>query len=72
VGAGIGRSGGRGPGGALPSGRLRRDRARLTLTGVQVSQLAVVVLAVLTAGGEYATGTIHVTLTAVPRRASLL
>ncbi|MFK3728841.1 ABC transporter permease [Streptomyces sp. NPDC088090] len=44
------------------------DGVRLSLTGVLVGQAVVAVAAVLSVGGEYATGTIHTTLTAVPRR----
>ena len=44
------------------------DLPKLSLTGAQYGQVAVVVLAVLVMSEEYGTGTIGVTLTAVPRR----
>ncbi len=48
------------------------DPTKLSLTGVQVGQAVVAVLAVLAVGGEYSTGMIRVTLAAVPRRAAVL
>jgi ABC-2 type transport system permease protein len=48
------------------------DTTRLSLTGIQLGQAAVVLLAVLTIGGEYSTGMIRATLTAVPRRWAVL
>jgi len=48
------------------------DSAKLTLTGVQLGQAVAAVLAVLVVGGEYSTGMIRVTLTAVPRRSMVL
>ncbi|WP_244938567.1 ABC transporter permease subunit [Actinomadura madurae] len=48
------------------------DTPKLALSGVQVGQVAAVVLGVLAVGGEYATGTIAPTLAAVPRRATVL
>ncbi|WP_242910416.1 ABC transporter permease [Actinomadura terrae] len=48
------------------------DTPRLALSGVRVAQVAAVVLGALAVGGEYATGTIGATLTAVPRRATVL
>lgn len=44
------------------------DFVKSALTGVWVGQAAVVVLAVLTVAGEYATGTMRATFTAVPDR----
>ena len=44
------------------------DSARTALTGVQLGQAAVAVLAVQVIGGEYATGMIHTSLAAVPHR----
>ncbi|MEV5974756.1 ABC transporter permease [Streptomyces sp. NPDC051921] len=44
------------------------DDVRLSLTGVVVGQAVVAVAAALTVTGEYATGMIHTTFTAVPRR----
>ena len=48
------------------------DPARTGLLGVQLGQAVVVVLGALLLGGEYATGTILVSLAATPRRTSLL
>jgi ABC-type transport system involved in multi-copper enzyme maturation permease subunit len=48
------------------------DPAAVSLTGVQLAQLAVGVLGVLVVTGEYATGTIRVSLAAVPRRLPVL
>lgn len=48
------------------------DPARLSLSGVTVSQAVVAVLAVLSVSGEYGTGMVHVTLAAVPRRSAVL
>jgi ABC-2 type transport system permease protein len=55
-----------------PPGGCTGDPAKVSLTGVQVGQLVVVVLAVLAVGGEYSTGTIQAALAAVPRRERLL
>jgi ABC-2 type transport system permease protein len=48
------------------------DPVRTSLTGVQLGQAVVAVLGVSMLGGEYSTGMIQVTLTAVPRRPVLL
>jgi ABC-2 type transport system permease protein len=48
------------------------DPVRLSLTGVQVGQAVVAILAVLMISGEYSTGMIRVTLTAMPRRTTVL
>jgi ABC-2 type transport system permease protein len=48
------------------------DPTAVSLTGVQLAELAVGVLGVLVVAGEYATGTIRVSLAAVPRRLPLL
>lgn len=48
------------------------DTTKISLTGVQVGQAAVAILAVIVIGGEYATGMIRVTLAAVPRRSVML
>jgi ABC-2 type transport system permease protein len=48
------------------------DRTKLSLTGIDLGQAVVAVLAVLVMGNEYSTGMIHVTLTAIPRRAVAL
>jgi ABC-2 type transport system permease protein len=48
------------------------DAVGVSLTGVQLAQLAVGVLGVLLITGEYATGSIRVSLAAVPSRLQLL
>ena len=48
------------------------DTAKLSLTGVQFGQAVVAILAVLMFGNEYSTGTIRVTLAAMPRRSAVL
>lgn len=47
------------------------DTTRLTLMGVYLGQALVGILAVLIISGEYSTGMIRTTLTAVPRRATV-
>jgi ABC-2 type transport system permease protein len=48
------------------------DPAEVSLTGLAFGQAAVVVLAVLVVGGEYGTGLVRVSLTAMPRRLTVL
>ena len=48
------------------------DPAKLSLTGVQVGQAIVAIIAVLAISNEYSTGMIKVTLTAMPRRLEVL
>ncbi len=48
------------------------DLPRLSLTGVQLGQAVVAVLAVLMMGSEYSSGMVTVTLTAVPHRSRVL
>jgi ABC-2 type transport system permease protein len=48
------------------------DPTRLSLTGVMIGQAVVAILAVMAIGGEYSTGMIRVTLTAMPRRSAML
>jgi len=48
------------------------DTTKLSLTGVQLGQAVVAVLAVLAISNEYSTGMIRVTLTAMPRRTTVL
>ena len=48
------------------------DTPKLSLTGVLVGQAVVAVLAVLAVTGEYSSGMIRITLTAVPRRITAL
>ena len=49
-----------------------QDITKLSLTGVYLGQMIVAILAVLSISDEYSTGMINVTLTAVPRRATML
>jgi len=55
-----------------PAGACHLDLARTSLIGVYLSQAIVAILAVLTVSGEYSTGMIRTTLTAVPRRTTVL
>jgi ABC-2 type transport system permease protein len=55
-----------------PSGGCPVDPAKLSLTGVQVGQAVVAIIAVLAITGEYSTGMIRITLTAMPRRQTVL
>jgi ABC-2 type transport system permease protein len=55
-----------------PAGGCVVDTTRLSLTGVQLGQAVVAVLAVLAMGTEYSTGMIRTTLTATPRRGTVL
>lgn len=48
------------------------DPARTSLTGIAFAQSAVAILAVLAVSGEYGTGMIHVTFTAMPGRTTVL
>jgi ABC-2 type transport system permease protein len=48
------------------------DPAKISLTGIDLGQVLVAVLAVLAVGGEYSNGMIRVTLTAMPRRGVVL
>ena len=48
------------------------DPARISLTGIVLGQAVVVILAVQAMGGEYGTGMVHVTLTAMPSRITVL
>jgi ABC-2 type transport system permease protein len=48
------------------------DATAVSLTGVQLAELAIGVLGVLLVAGEYATGTIRVSFAAVPRRLPVL
>jgi ABC-2 type transport system permease protein len=48
------------------------DPAKISLTGLDLGQVLVAVLAVLAVGGEYGTGMIRVTFTAIPRRLVVL
>jgi ABC-2 type transport system permease protein len=57
---------------AAAAGCCPADPARTTLTGVQLGQAVVAVLAVQVIGGEYPTGMIHSSLAAVPARLTVL
>jgi ABC-2 type transport system permease protein len=48
------------------------DPARISLTGTDLGQAVVALLAVLAIGGEYSTGMIRLTLAAMPRRLTML
>jgi ABC-2 type transport system permease protein len=48
------------------------DTTKLSLTGIEAGQAVVAILAVLAISGEYSTGMIRTTLTAMPRRAGVL
>lgn len=49
-----------------------QDPAKISLTGVQLGQAVVMILAVLVISGEHATGMVRVSLAAVPKRLQLL
>jgi len=49
-----------------------QDPAKTILSGIVLSQAIVAILAVLAISGEYSTGMIRVTLTAMPRRITVL
>jgi ABC-2 type transport system permease protein len=49
-----------------------QDPAKITLTGVDLGQVVVAILAVLVVSGEYGTGMIRTTLAAMPRRSTVL
>jgi ABC-2 type transport system permease protein len=55
-----------------PAAACGQDPARLSLAGVYLGQAVAALAGVLALGGEYATGMIRVTLTAIPRRRRLL
>ena len=48
------------------------DTTKLSLTGIEFGQAVVAILAVLSISGEYSTGMIRTTLTAMPRRSAVL
>jgi len=49
-----------------------QDTVKLSLTGIYLGQAVVAILAVLVISGEYTTGMIRTTLTAMPRRTTVL
>ncbi len=55
-----------------PSSGCGEDPAKVSLTGIYLSQTVVAIGAVLTISSEYSTGIIHVTLTGMPRRSAVL
>jgi ABC-2 type transport system permease protein len=55
-----------------PSGGCSVDPAKLSLTGTDLGQAVVAILAVLAISGEYSTGMIRTTMTAMPRRITML
>jgi ABC-2 type transport system permease protein len=55
-----------------PSAGCSLDPAKISLTGIDLGQAVVAILAVLAVSGEYSTGMIRVTLAAVPRRTTVL
>jgi ABC-2 type transport system permease protein len=55
-----------------PSGGCADDPARISLTGIYLGQAVIAVLAVMAVSGEYGTGMIRLTLTATPRRLTVL
>ncbi len=54
------------------AGACPADTTRLSLTGIEAGQALVAVLAVLAISGEYSTGMIRATFTAMPRRSVVL
>ena len=48
------------------------DPTKVSLTGVQLGQAVVAILAVLAIGNEYSSGMVRITLTAIPRRTTVL
>jgi ABC-2 type transport system permease protein len=49
-----------------------QDPARIALSGIDLSQAVVAILAVLAISGEYSSGMIRTTFTAMPRRSTVL
>ncbi|HEY6746777.1 MAG TPA: hypothetical protein VI357_13790 [Mycobacteriales bacterium] len=60
------------PGALSAEDKLTVDPIRLSLAGLHLSQVAVGVLGVLVIAGEYGTGMVRATFSAVPRRRTLL
>ncbi len=55
-----------------PSASCHLDPARTSLTGIYLSQAMVVILATAAVSGEYSSGLIRLTFTALPRRTTVL
>ena len=53
---------------SCPAGGCVVDPAKVSLTGIDLGQAVVAIVAVTAVSGEYSTGMIHLTLTATPRR----
>ena len=57
---------------SCPSGHCGDDPAKISLTGIYLGQALIAIMAVLAVSGEYSTGMIRVTLTAMPGRLTVL
>jgi ABC-2 type transport system permease protein len=57
---------------SCPAGGCTVDPAKLSLTGIDLSQAVAAIVAVLAISSEYSTGMIRTTLTAMPRRTTML
>ena len=55
-----------------PAAGCGQDPARISLTGVDLGQAVIAIVAVMAISGEYSTGMIRTTLAAVPRRTAVL
>jgi len=55
-----------------PSGHCAEDPAKISLTGIYLGQAVIAIVAVLAVSSEYSSGMIRVTLTAMPRRGTVL
>ena len=55
-----------------PAGGCQIDPAKVSLTGIYLGQVIVAIVAVTCVSGEYSTGMVRLTLTAVPRRWQVL
>ena len=55
-----------------PAAGCGQDPARVSLSGIDLGQAVVAILAVLAISGEYSTGMIRITLAAMPRRSAVL
>jgi len=55
-----------------PTADCNQDPAKVSLTGIELGQAVVAILAVLVVSGEYSTGMIRVTFAAMPRRTEVL
>jgi ABC-2 type transport system permease protein len=55
-----------------PAGGCQLDLAKTSLTGIYLSQAIVAILAVQAISGEYSNGMIRTTITAIPRRTTVL